>query len=133
MFEKNSFLNYGSNKDFSAIPNYGATLIIELENYSNQLASVLQFFKQEADQMKRGAVVPIDALADYMDQIGITVNPDVIKSLLDKDPTIKNLIKSFDGDKITLDTIVEPDSKGSDIKGSDEVSKMAKRALKKRS
>lgn len=108
-------------------------LIIELENYSNQLASVLQFFKQEADQMKRGAVVPIDALADYMDQIGITVNPDVIKSLFDKDPTIKNLIKSFDGDKITLDTIVEPDSKGSDIKGSDEVSKMAKRALKKRS
>ena len=30
LFEKNSFLNYGSNKDFSAIPNYGATLIIEL-------------------------------------------------------------------------------------------------------
>ena len=75
----------------------------------------------------------IDALADYMDQIGITVNPDVIKALVDKDPTIKNLIKSFDGDKITLDTIVEPDSKGSDIQGSDEVSRMAKRALKKRS
>ena len=30
LFEKNSFLNYDINKDFSAIPNYGASLIVEL-------------------------------------------------------------------------------------------------------
>ena len=48
-------------------------------------------------------------------------------------PVIQNLVKSFDGDQITIDTIVEPGSDGSDIKGTDQVSKMAKRALKKRS
>jgi hypothetical protein len=108
-------------------------LIIELENYSNHLASILQYFKQEADQMKRGAQVPLDALSDYMSQFGMSVNPDVIKSMIEKDPVIQNLVKSFDGDQITIDTIVEPGSDGSDIKGTDQVSKMAKRALKKRS
>ena len=47
-------------------------------------------------------------------------------------PQIKNIIKSFDGDTITLDTEVQNPGQG-EIKGSDEVSKMAKRALKKRS
>ena len=61
-------------------------LIIEVENYVQQLASILQYFKQEADARKQGAVVPIDALSDFMD-----------------------------------------------INGNDEVSKMAKRALRKRS
>jgi hypothetical protein len=50
------------------------------------------------------------------------------------DPMIKNLVKSFDGNKITIDTVVEPtDDNMMDINGNDEVSKMAKRALKKRS
>lgn len=108
-------------------------LIIEIDNFGNQLAALLQYFKQEADLAKTGAIIPMDALADYLNQQGITINPDVIKQLITTDPTIKNLVKSFDGDKITLDTIVEPKDDGSEIKGSDEVSKMAKRALKKRS
>lgn len=108
-------------------------LIIEVENYVQQLASILQYFKQEADARKQGAVVPIDALSDFMDDQGIDINPDIIKSLMD-DPTIKNLIKSFDGEKITIDTVVEPTGDNAmDINGSDEVSKMAKRALRKRS
>ena len=108
-------------------------LIIEIDNYAQQLATILQYFKQEADARKQGAVVPIDALSDFMDGQGIDINPDVIKSLM-TDPTIKNLIKSFDGQKITIDTVVEPtDDNAMDINGSDEVSKAAKRALKKRS
>ena len=109
-------------------------LIIEIDNFAQHLATILQYFKQEADARKQGAVVPIDALADFMEQYGLTVNPDVIKSLIKTDPEIKNLVKSFDGDKITIDTVVEPTGDNAmDIDGSDEVSKMAKRALKKRS
>jgi len=108
-------------------------LISEVENYAQQLASILQYFKQEADARQQGAVIPIDALSDFMDNQGVDINPDIIKSLID-DPMIKNLIKSFDGEKITIDTVVEPTSDNAmDINGSDEVSKMAKRALKKRS
>ena len=95
-------------------------LIIEIDNYAQQLATILQYFKQEADARKQGAVVPIDALSDFMDGQGIDINPDIIKS--------------FDGEKITIDTVVEPtDDNAMDINGSDEVSKAAKRALKKRS
>ena len=108
-------------------------LISEVENYAQQLASILQYFKQEADARQQGAVIPINALSDFMDNQGVDINPDIIKSLID-DPMIKNLIKSFDGEKITIDTVVEPTSDNAmDINGSDEVSKMAKRALKKRS
>ena len=108
-------------------------LISEVENYAQQLATILQYFKQEADARKQGAVIPIKALSDFMDDQGVDINPDIIKSLMD-DPLIKNLIKSFDGDKITIDTVVEPSSDNAmDINGNDEVSKMAKRALKKRS
>ena len=108
-------------------------LIQEVENYAQHLVTVLQYFKQEADARKLGAVVPIDALSDFMGDQGIDINPDIIKSLMD-DPMVKNLIKSFDGEKITIDTVVEPtDDNALDINGNDEVSKMAKRALKKRS
>ena len=109
-------------------------LIIEIDNFAQHLATVLQYFKQEADARKVGAVVPIDALSDFMGTKGIAVNPDVIKKVITTDPEIKNLIKSFDGEKITIDTVVEPTGDNyMDINGSDEVSKMAKRALKKRS
>lgn len=109
-------------------------LIIEIDNFAQHLATILQYFKQEADARKQGAVVPIDAIADFMDGQGISINPDTIKSLITTDPQIKNLVKSFDGEKITIDTVVEPtDDNSMDINGSDEVSKMAKRALKKRS
>lgn len=109
-------------------------LIIEVDNFAQHLATILQYFKQEADARKQGAVVPIDAIADFMDNQGITVNPDIIKQVISTDPQIKNLVKSFDGEKITIDTVVEPDSNNSiDIDGADVVSKMAKRALKKRS
>ena len=108
-------------------------LIKEVENYAQQLATILQYFKQEADARQQGAVLPIDALSDFMDERGIDINPDIIKSLID-DPLIKNLIKSFDGEKITIDTVVEPsDDNQMNINGNNEVSKMAKRALKKRS
>jgi len=108
-------------------------LIVEIDNFGNQIATLLQYFKQEADLQKTGAVIPMDALSDFMVQQGITINPDVIKTIITTDPTVKNLVKSFDGEKITIDTIVEPKDDGSEIKGSDEVSKMAKRALNKRS
>ena len=109
-------------------------LIIEIDNFAQHLATILQYFKQEADARKQGAVVPIDAIADFMDGQGISINPDTIKSMITTDPQIKNLVKSFDGEKITIDTVVEPtDDNALDIHGSDEVSKMAKRALKKRS
>ena len=108
-------------------------LIQEVENYAQQLASILQYFKQEADARQQGAVVPIQALSDFMSNQGQDINPDVIKSLID-DPMIRNLVKSFDGEKITIDTVVEPSSDNAmDINGNDLVSKMAKRALKKRS
>ena len=109
-------------------------LIIEIDNFAQHLATILQYFKQEADARKQGAVVPIDAIADFMDGQGISINADTIKSLITTDPQIKNLVKSFDGEKITIDTVVEPtDDNAMDINGNDEVSKMAKRALKKRS
>ena len=109
-------------------------LIIEIDNFAQHLATVLQYFKQEADARQQGAVIPIDALSDFMGTKGISVNPDVIKQVINTDPEVKNLIKSFDGEKITIDTVVEPDGDNSmDIKGTDIVSKMAKRALKKRS
>jgi hypothetical protein len=108
-------------------------LIQEVENYAQKLATILQYFKQEADARKQGAVIPIDALSDFMDDQGSDINPDIIKSLMN-DPMIKNLVKSFDGDKITIDTVVEPtDQNQMSINGKDEVAKMAKRALKKRS
>jgi hypothetical protein len=109
-------------------------LIVEIDNFAQHLATILQYFKQEADDRKQGAVIPIDAIADFMDGQGISINPDTIKSLISTDPEIKNLVKSFDGDKITIDTVVEPTGDNAmDINGNDEVSKMAKRALKKRS
>jgi hypothetical protein len=109
-------------------------LIIEIDNFAHHLATVLQYFKQEADARETGAVVPIDALSDFMSSQGMSINPDVIKNLISTDPQIKNLVKSFDGDKITIDTVVEPTGDNAmNIDGSDEVSKMAKRALKKRS
>jgi len=107
-------------------------LIIEIDNASHHLATILQYFKQEADAKREPAVIPIQSLSDYFDDQGMAINTDTIKNLLDTDPEIKNLIKSFDGDKIVIDTEVETEP-GGEIKGSDEVSKMAKRALKKRS
>ena len=107
-------------------------LIVEIDNAAHHLATILQYFKQEADSQHQPAVIPIQALSDFFDDRGMAINTDVIKKLLDTDPEIKNLIKSFDGEKITIDTEVESEP-GGEIKGSDEVSKMAKRALKKRS
>ena len=50
------------------------------------------------------------------------------------DPVIKNLIKAFDGEKITLDTVYEPDGDADALAGATgAVSKMAKRAMNKRS
>ena len=108
-------------------------LIIELENASHHLATVLQYFKQEADAKKQSAVIPLQSLSDYFNQQGMAINPDTIKNLLDTDPEIKNLIKSFDGEKITINTVVEPSDSNSEIKSTDQVGQMAKRALKKRS
>ena len=67
-------------------------LIQEVENYAQQLATILQYFKQEADARNKGAVIPIEALSDFMDDKGMDINPDIIKNLMN-DPTIKNLIK----------------------------------------
>lgn len=107
-------------------------LIVELDNAAQHLSTVLQYFKQEADSQRKPAVIPIEALSDFFDDQGMSINTDTIKSLMKTDPEIKNLIKSFDGNKIVIDTEVENQS-DSEIKGTDEVSKMAKRALKKRS
>ena len=107
-------------------------LIVELENASQHLSTILQYFKQEADAKKQPAVVPIQALSDFFDDKGISINTDTIKKLIDTDPQIKNVIKSFDGDKITIDTEVETNP-GGEIKSTDAVARMAKRALKKRS
>jgi len=107
-------------------------LIVEIDNASHHLATILNYFKQEADFNKVPAVIPIKSLSDYFDDQGMGINVDTIKHLISTDPQIKNLIKSFDGEKITIDTEVETDNPG-EIKGSDQVSKMAKRALKKRS
>ena len=107
-------------------------LILEIENATQHLSTILQYFKQEADAKRQPAIIPIQALSDFFDDQGMSINTDTIKKLLDTNPQIKNLIKSFDGDKITIDTEVETNVQGQ-IKGSDEVSKMAKRALKKRS
>ena len=109
-------------------------LIIEIENYTQQLAAILNYFKQEADNQKTSAVIPISALSDYLDREGMSINPDVIKDLVKNDPIIRNLVKSFDGDKITIDTIVEPkDGDMDNIASTDAVSKMAKKALNRRS
>ena len=51
------------------------------------------------------------------------------------DPVIKNLIKSFDGEKVTIDTVYEPDKAGDgnmDIDDTGAVASMAKRAMKRR-
>ena len=95
-------------------------LIQEIDDYAIHLATILQYFKQQADAQKKPAEVPIDALSNYMDKRGLDVNPDTIKS--------------FDGDKITLDTVYEPDGDAdTDIGDTGAVSKMAKRAMNKRS
>lgn len=107
-------------------------LIVELENAAQHISTVLQYFKQEADSKRQLAVIPIQSLSDFFSDQGISINTDTIKSLIKSNPQIKNIIKSFDGDTITLDTEVQNPGQG-EIKGSDEVSKMAKRALKKRS
>ena len=109
-------------------------LVIEIENYTQQLAAILSYFKQEADNQKTSAVIPIDALSQYMDLEGMGINQDVIKDLITNDPIVKNLVKSFDGDKITIDTIVEPkDGDMDNIASTDAVSRMAKKALNRRS
>jgi hypothetical protein len=107
-------------------------LIVEIDNAAHHLATILQYFKQEADSKKQPAVIPIQSLSQFFADQGITINTDTIKNLINTNPEIKNLIKSFDGDKITIDTEIETEP-GGEIKGSDEVSKMAKRALNKRS
>ena len=107
-------------------------LIVEIENASQHLSTILQYFKQEADAKKEPAVVPISALSDFFDYQGISINTDLIKKLIDTDPKIKNVVKSFDGDKITIDTEVETQA-GGEIKSTDAIGRMAKRALKKRS
>jgi len=106
-------------------------LIVEIDNAAHHLATILQYFKQEADSLRQPAVIPIQAMSDFFDDQGMAINTDTIKHLLDTDPQVKNLIKSFDGEKIVIDTEVETEP-GGEIKGSDEVSRMAKRALKKR-
>ena len=68
-------------------------LIQEIDDYAIHLATILQYFKQQADAQKKPAQVPIDALSNYMDKRGLDVNPDTIKSLMTTDPVIKNLIK----------------------------------------
>ena len=70
-----------------------------------------------------------------MDKRGLDINPDTLKSLMTTDPVIKNLIKSFDGEKVTIDTVYEPDKAGDgnmDIDDTGAVASMAKRAMKRR-
>ena len=67
-------------------------LIVEIENASQHLSTILQYFKQEADAKKEPAVVPISALSDFFDDQGISINTDLIKKLIDTDPKIKNVV-----------------------------------------
>jgi len=109
-------------------------LIQEIDDYAFHLASILQYFKQQADAQNKPAEVPISALSNFMDKRGLDINPDTLKSLMTTDPVIKNLIKSFDGEKITIDTVYEPDGNVNTNTGdTGAVSKMAKRAMNKRS
>jgi len=109
-------------------------LIQEIDDYGFHLATILQYFKQQADAQNKPAEVPISALSNFMDKRGLDINPDTLKSLMTTDPVIKNLIKSFDGEKITIDTVYEPDGNANtDTGDTGAVSKMAKRAMNKRS
>jgi hypothetical protein len=110
-------------------------LIQEIDDYAFHLATILQYFKQQADAQNKPAEVPISALSNFMDKRGLDINPDTLKSLMTTDPVIKNLIKSFDGEKVTIDTVYEPDKAGDgnmDIDDTGAVASMAKRAMKRR-
>ena len=78
-------------------------LIQEIDDYAFHLATILQYFKQQADAQNKPAEVPISALSNFMDKRGLDINPDTLKSLMTTDPVIKNLIKSFDGEKVTIE------------------------------
>ena len=69
-------------------------LIQEIDDYAFHLATILQYFKQQADAQNKPAEVPISALSNFMDKRGLDINPDTLKSLMTTDPVIKNLIKS---------------------------------------
>ena len=110
-------------------------LIQEIDDYAFHLATILQYFKQQADAQNKPAEVPISALSNFMDKRGLDINPDTLKSLMTTDPVIKNLIKSFAGEKVTIDTVYEPDKAGAgnmDIDDTGAVASMAKRAMKRR-
>ena len=68
-------------------------LIQEIDDYAYHLATILQYFKQQADAQNKPAEVPISALSNFMDKRGLDINPDTLKSLMTTAPGMKNLIK----------------------------------------
>ena len=102
------------------------------------LITILNHELKSADNsVETGNKISFVELVHIMRNLGHVIDFDSFKQIYDMTPSIKNLIKNFDKDFITLNTEEEVEVDVSDEANIDEPSQnkvdtMAKRALKKR-
>ena len=110
-----------------------------IEGYAN-LLTLLNFLRQRAHQEGLVGRITFKGLQTMLTNIGTSVDYESFKDYYDTKDELKNLIKTFDRDSITLqpygdedDQVDQTDSMNSDEPSLNKVDTMAKRALKKRS
>ena len=109
------------------------------EGYAN-LLTLLNFLRQRAHQEGLVGRVTFKSLRTMLDNVGTGIDYESFKSYYDSKEELKNLIKDFDMDSITLrpfgdedDQVDQSNPTNSDEPSLNKVDTMAKRALRKRS
>jgi hypothetical protein len=103
-----------------------------------QLLTVLNFLRQRAAKNKKPAVISFPALSYMMSNFGGSIDFESFKSLYDNNREVKDLIKNFNADTITIDpygdtnNVDQSNPDNADLPSVDKVDTMAKRALRKR-
>ena len=104
---------------------------------SSVLLTTLELLRNHADDKESSPVLSTDSLLQLMKNSGVMFDYDSLVNAYKTEPAVKELIKSFNKDSITLHTDISDefsmDSDGNNMDlGTDTVARMAHKALAKR-
>ena len=113
----------------------------EFKNNNKELESTLvntlTNLRGEADERNQSSEISFGALSQIMKNTGHPAfSYDLFKNLYDSGDTLKNIVKDFDNEKITLktekDAETDPEMDFDNQGSTDKVKQMAKSAMKRR-
>jgi uncharacterized protein YjcR len=95
---------------------------MRLFEFDNQLAAAVKsnllFLKSLTDENN---VIKVDALVNLLKKQHILFSYDGLKELFDTDPSLKNIIKDFNKEEITIADPDEADDSGLDLEAGDDL------------